>query len=59
VEDVVSGLLRSNGERREPRTPSFQTRLTPLFTVKKFCASGVIFQAHNASMRRILVGETE
>jgi hypothetical protein len=30
VEDVVSGLLRSKGEGREPRTPSFQTRLTPL-----------------------------
>jgi hypothetical protein len=30
VEGVVSGLLRSKGEGREPRTPSFQTRLTPL-----------------------------
>jgi hypothetical protein len=30
VEGVVSGLLRSKGEGREPRTPRFQTRLTPL-----------------------------
>jgi hypothetical protein len=30
VESVVSGLLRSHGEGREPRTPSFQTTLTPL-----------------------------
>jgi hypothetical protein len=30
VEGMVSGLLRSKGEGREPRTPSFQTRLTPL-----------------------------
>jgi hypothetical protein len=30
VEGVVSGLLRSKGEGREPGTPSFQTRLTPL-----------------------------
>jgi hypothetical protein len=30
VEGVVSGLLRSKGEGREPRTPSFQTRLTPM-----------------------------
>jgi hypothetical protein len=32
VEGVVSGLLRSKREGREPRTPSFQTRLTPLHT---------------------------
>jgi hypothetical protein len=32
VEGVVSGLLHSKGEGREPRTPSFQTRLTPLCT---------------------------
>jgi hypothetical protein len=30
VESVVSGLLRSEGEGREPTTPSFQTRSTPL-----------------------------
>jgi hypothetical protein len=30
VEGVVSGLSRSKEEGREPRTPSFQTRLTPL-----------------------------
>jgi hypothetical protein len=30
VEGMVSGLLCSKGEGREPRTPSFQTRFTPL-----------------------------
>jgi hypothetical protein len=34
VEGMVSGLLRSKGEGREPRTPSFQTRLTPLVLIK-------------------------
>jgi hypothetical protein len=36
VEGVVSDLLRSKGEGWEPRTPSFQTRLTPLLVHEKF-----------------------